>query len=71
VLPPPTNAPHVPPPGVVEMMINPETGAKLAPGAPGGVREYFDTTKSSADETPLSLPIPADADPPKLLNDLY
>lgn len=71
VLPPPTNAPHVPPPGVVEMMINPETGAKLAPGAPGGVREYFDTTKSSADETPLSLPIPADAVPQKLLNDLF
>lgn len=71
VLPPPTDAPHVPPPGVVEMMIDPETGAKLPPGSSGGVREYFDTTRNPADETPLSAPIPTDAVSQKLLNDLF
>ncbi|WP_082922796.1 penicillin-binding protein 1A [Halothiobacillus diazotrophicus] len=71
VLPPPTDTPHVPPPGVEEVMINPDTGAKLPPGATGGVREYFDTTRNPADETPLSAPIPTDAVPQKLLNDLF
>lgn len=71
MLPPPTDAPHVPPPGVVETMIDPETGAKLPPGATGGVREYFDTTRNPADESPLSLPIPVNVVPQKLLNDLF
>ena len=71
MLPPPTGKPDVPPPGVIEVMINPDTGNRLPPGASGGVREYFDTTRGPADESGLSAPIPADVVPQNLMNDLF
>ncbi len=71
MLPPPTGSTDVPPPGVVEVMINPDTGNRLPPGSPGGVREYFDTTRGPADESGLSTPIPADVVPQNLMNDLF
>ncbi|MBN2855661.1 MAG: penicillin-binding protein 1A [Halothiobacillaceae bacterium] len=71
MLPPPSDKPHTPPEGVVEMMIDPQTGDKIAAGSAGGVREYFDTTRGPADETPLSAPIPVDAVPQNLINDLF
>lgn len=71
MLPPPTGNADLPPPGVVEVMINPDTGNRLPPGASGGVREYFDTTRGPADESGLSAPIPADVVPQNLMNDLF
>ncbi|MGD9499906.1 penicillin-binding protein 1A [Halothiobacillus sp.] len=71
MLPPPTGIADVPPPGVVEVMINPDTGNRLPKGASGGVREYFDTTRDPADESGLSAPIPADVVPQNLMNDLF
>lgn len=71
MLPPPTGQVDVPPPGVVEVMIDPDTGLRLPPGVSGGVREYFDTTRGPADESGLSAPIPADAIPQNLMNDLF
>ena len=72
MLPPPTNAPHVPPAGVVEAMIDPATGARLPPGSSGGVREYFDETKSPADASGMNnTPIPVQQVPQHLLNDLF
>jgi penicillin-binding protein 1A len=71
MLPPPTGSTDVPPPGVVEVMINPDTGNRVPTGSTGGVREYFDTTRGPADETGLSTPIPADVVPQNLMNDLF
>lgn len=71
MLPPPSGTGDEPPPGVVEVMINPDTGNRLPKGVPGGVREYFDTTRGPADETGLSAPIPADVVPQNLMNDLF
>lgn len=72
MLPPPTNAPHVPPPGVIEAMIDPATGDRLPPGSSGGAREYFDVTQTPADASGINdAPIPVQQVPQHLLNDLF